>query len=199
LEVTIQGQTTVHHELTLGLSGSYSTSGRTNVGTINLPSAAFFVGAFPVTLDFQVPIDMGYEFNAAASATISGGMQIDDTISAGIIFNNGQLTSTWGNNFGGHSIGPTITLQASADLKVYVAPKLDITFEHVCTVGIELQPYVEFSVSGKNTDVHGNIYAGLAVNIDGNLGLNLDGVGIGPQQSLGKSQVENTKRSVWSR
>jgi hypothetical protein len=197
-DLTINGHTTVHHEVSLTASASYSTSGSTNVGTINLPSAAFYIGAFPVTLDFQIPVNVGFTFNANAKVTLSGGMQIDDDISGGIGYNGG-LQPHWSHSLSTSSIGPSINLDSSADLQVYVQPTLDITFEHICTLGIQLQPYLEFSVSGQNTDVHGNVYAGLATSINGNLGLELGGVSIGPQQSLGSQQVSNDKRSVWSR
>jgi hypothetical protein len=197
LELQILGTATIQVQITAAIRASYSASGSVPIDTINLPSATFFIGAFPVHLDFSVPIGIDWSFNANGLAEVSTGVTVTDTIMGGLRYDGNGVNAEKSNNFGTSFQPPAAQVTSSATFKVYFSPKLDITFEAVATLGIGIRPYVQVDAGSSNSHLTGTVYAGLNVQIDGNIGAQLDGHPIGPQKPLGPVQVFDQKTPVF--
>jgi hypothetical protein len=201
LSVTTSGHASLKIIITASIEKSFSDSGELQLTEIDLPSVTFFIGAFPVNLDFKIPISLGYEYSANAKATITTGVSVDDTLTGGLVW-DGTWHETHSNNFKASVMAPTLSVDGSASLKVYVSPKIEVTFEAVCTIGIAVEPYALFQGNGHigstAANINGAVYAGFDVKIDGGLGLVLDGHQIGPQQHFGPQTIIDEKQSVWA-
>jgi hypothetical protein len=198
LDIQLQGAATVEVQIQATIKNSYAASGSVDLTTINLPSVTFFIGAFPVHLDFNVPITLDWSLNVEAEAVISTGVTANDNIMGGMHWDGSNWTPEKSNDFSVNLQPPTADLSASATFKVFISPKLQVTFESVCTVGIAVRPYVEIDVSGNNGQLSGAIYGGIDVELDGTLGVVIDNVQIGPQQQFGPVNIYDDKVNVWS-
>jgi hypothetical protein len=197
LELQILGTATVQVQITAAIRASYSASGTVPIDTLNLPSVTFFIGAFPVHLDFSVPIELDWSFTANGLAEVSTGVTVTDTIMGGLRYDGSNVNPERNNNFQTSFQSPAAKVTSSAVFKVYLVPKLDITFEAVATLGIAIKPYVEVDAGSSNNHLSGTVYAGLAVDISGNIGATLDGHAIGPQKPFGPVNVFDTKTPVF--
>jgi hypothetical protein len=200
LELQVLGKATVQIQVTGTIKNGYSTSGSIPFGEpINLPSVTFFIGAFPVLLDFSIPLELEWEISAQGKIAVTTGVTVTDTLMGGVKYDGKSWKGEYSNNFKATYQKPTATVLAVASFKVGIVPKLDITFEYVATLGVGIKPYLEIeatasAVTGKFA---GGVFAGIEVEVEGDLGVMIDGIPLGPSMTFGPRQVYDNRIALW--
>jgi hypothetical protein len=199
LEIQVLGTATVQVKIIAGIRNGYSTSGSFPVTKFTLPSVTFFIGAFPVMLDFEIPVTVEWSFSTKAQIVVSTGVTVTDTLMGGMKYDGSNWKSEKSNNFQVSFQKPAASSSAQATFKCGLQPKLAVTFEHVATVGVGIQPYIEIdaAANANTAKLTGEIFGGIEIDVDGNLGVVIDGTQIGPQKAYGPKTVYDYKKSVW--
>jgi hypothetical protein len=198
LQLQILGTATVQVQVTAALKASFSANGDIPIFSFSLPSVTFFIGAFPVHLDFNVPIKISWYFSTTGTAQIQTGITLTDTMMGGLQYDGNGVSPMKSNSFSTQLQSPTATVSSSAQLTVYLVPELDITFEDVCTLGIAVKPFLQVSASQSNSRLSGQVNAGLQVDISADIGAQLDGHQIGPQKTFGPATIFNQNTNLYS-
>jgi hypothetical protein len=198
LQLKILGTATVQVQITASIKASYSANGNVPIFDFSLPSVTFFIGAFPVHLDFHVPIHIQWYFTTTGTAQISTGITLTDTVMGGLQYDGNGVTALKSNSFSTSVQPPTAQVSSSAQFTVYLVPELDITFEDVCTLTIAVKPYLQINAAQSNSKLSGSVNAGLQVDIGADVGAQLDGHQIGPQKTFGPATIFNQAVQLYS-
>jgi formylglycine-generating enzyme required for sulfatase activity len=110
-----------------------------------------FIGPVPVWVDVEFEVNAGYTADFSASAEITDGINGVKTISVG---RNWGATSGWADIYDNPPaslsiLTPTWQVQASADVRVYLQPKVSVLVESLAGFSADLEPYLELSGSAQ--------------------------------------------------
>jgi formylglycine-generating enzyme required for sulfatase activity len=110
-----------------------------------------FIGPVPVWVDVEFEVNAGYTADFSASAEITDGINGVKTISVG---RNWGATSGWADIYDNpptslNILTPTWQVQGSADVRVYLQPKVSVLVESLVGFSADLEPYLELSGSAQ--------------------------------------------------
>ena len=108
-----------------------------------------FIGPVPVWLDVVFEVNAGYSANFSAAAEITDGINAVKTISVG---RKWDAVSGWADIFDNPSaslnlLTPVWQIGGSADVRVYLQPKVSVLVESLAGFSADLEPYLDLSGS----------------------------------------------------
>ncbi|MEI7938574.1 MAG: SUMF1/EgtB/PvdO family nonheme iron enzyme [Verrucomicrobiota bacterium] len=110
-----------------------------------------FIGPVPVWLDVVFEVNAGYSANFSAAAEITDGINAVKTISVG---RKWDAVSGWADIFDNppaslNLLTPVWQIGGSADVRVYLQPKVSVLVESLAGFSADLEPYLDLSGSAQ--------------------------------------------------
>lgn len=197
MSVSLTGDLDATAKLKLSASASAHFGPQENaLTTLKVPSITFFVGAFPIKLDLSLPIKVGYQLDASASASVDAGVQFNGDTTFGVQYGSSGFSPTFSQSFSTSPLGPSFDGSASVTTEGWIEATAQIELNNFVRAGIALRPSVEAIgqlSSSSNVAVNGKFDA----TIEGSLGLRIANVNIPPQASFPEKNVYHYTKQIW--
>jgi len=196
MRVALTGDFDATAELSLSATASAHVGPlETVLTTLRVPSITFFVGAFPVKLDLSLPIRVGYQLDASASASVKAGVRFSGDAELGVSYAGGDLRSDFSQSFAVSRRGPAYDGSASVTTSGWISATVEIELNNFVRAGVEMRPGVD--VVGKLSSSGVSVVGKFDATVEGSLGLRLANVQIPPQASLPERNVYHYSKELW--
>jgi len=145
LEVAGQIDAALAAQLTASAGGSYN-----NYVTLwesSPVTTTVWAGWVPIVLVTRLTLDAGFGLSLDGGATVEAGASMSSSVSLGAEYVNGTWQPIVSDSFSVEAIGPTLELNAGANLRVYLRPKVEVKLYDVAGPSVTLEPYGRFAAT----------------------------------------------------
>jgi len=147
VEMYIQGTAGASQTYGIDLSYSWSWDFEKKITSVTLPRVKFMVGYVPVWITLGADLNILFEAEANAKASLTTGFSDKLTIKCGFIWNNGRMSpiNSCTNKYSIYY--PSLTGSANAIAKAYIYPSFFMKLYDIVGPTFDVMPYIGASAS----------------------------------------------------